>query len=436
MIAGTPFGRAALVCGVSALALMAGCSSTPTSPSTSPRAGKAGSSSGGGYYLDDGPGSGAPTDLAAIPDARPRREPIVSATTRPYVVFGRTYTPRGELASYREQGVASWYGRKFHGQKTSSGEVYDMYGMTAAHPTLPIPSYVRVTSLSNGNSVIVRVNDRGPFLNNRLIDLSWTAAAKLGYVNAGHARVEVEQITRFDGDDGMPVRVPDNVASAGGPANAGNVTNDGGGAAMLAPPAGASMAGAPSSGTPASNAPTLASASSGAPGMPGATGDAPTPAASSLAIEAIVAASTDVVIAGHVAGASAPGDSATPRRSGMTTVSAMTGESRSGSGAGPLPIAEGASAQVQAARAAQAAAAEMAAGHYVQLAAYSSRDGAEAGRAKLAREAGWIVSQVHVRLDGGLYKLRAGPYPEREQARQTAERLRQTTELKPIMMTR
>ncbi|MFT4101959.1 MAG: septal ring lytic transglycosylase RlpA family protein, partial [Burkholderiaceae bacterium] len=214
MIAGTRSGRVALVCGAGVLALLAGCSSTPTSS----RAGKAGSSSGGGYYLDDGPGSGAPTDLAAIPDARPRREPIVRATTRPYVVFGRTYTPRGELAPYRERGVASWYGRKFHGQKTSSGEVYDMYGMTAAHPTLPIPSYVRVTSLGTGNSVVVRVNDRGPFLNDRLIDLSWTAAAKLGYVNAGHTRVEVEQITRFDGDDGMPVRVPDNVASAAGKA--------------------------------------------------------------------------------------------------------------------------------------------------------------------------------------------------------------------------
>jgi rare lipoprotein A len=151
-------------------------------------------SRGGGYYKDDGPGDKAPTDLAAIPDAEPRVEPLHRFANNPYTVFGQDYLPLRDNQPYKARGIGSWYGRKFHGQKTSSGEPYDMYGMTAAHPTLPIPSYVRVTNPANGRSVVVRVNDRGPFHSGRIIDLSYTAAAKLGYVNVGSTRVEVEQI--------------------------------------------------------------------------------------------------------------------------------------------------------------------------------------------------------------------------------------------------
>jgi len=165
------------------------------SPGAAPAAGAPGR--GGRYYLDDGPGSAPPPDLASIPDAVPRAEPLLPRTARPYVVFGREYRPMARLEPYRARGVATWYGRRYHGNPTSSGEPYDMYAMTAAHPTLPIPSYVRVTNLRNGRSVVVRVNDRGPFLHDRLIDLSYTAAAKLGYVDAGSAEVEVELITEF-----------------------------------------------------------------------------------------------------------------------------------------------------------------------------------------------------------------------------------------------
>ena len=147
---------------------------------------------GGGYYQDDGPGDNAPADMAAIPDAVPKAEPLSRAANRPYSALGRDYTPFTKLTPYREQGLASWYGRKYHGQRTSNGEIYDMYGMTAAHPVLPIPSYVRVTA--NGRSVIVRVNDRGPFHPGRIIDLSYTAAWKLGLVNDGSGLVEVESI--------------------------------------------------------------------------------------------------------------------------------------------------------------------------------------------------------------------------------------------------
>lgn len=147
---------------------------------------------GGGYYLDDGPGDNIPDNLDQIPNAVPKVEKIASGPSRPYTVMGTTYAPMTALNYYKEQGVGSWYGKKFHGMKTSSGETYDMFGMTAAHPTLPIPSYARVTSLENGKQVIVRVNDRGPFLNGRLIDLTYTAAYKLGYVNKGSGPVEVE----------------------------------------------------------------------------------------------------------------------------------------------------------------------------------------------------------------------------------------------------
>ncbi|HEX8964647.1 MAG TPA: septal ring lytic transglycosylase RlpA family protein [Rhodocyclaceae bacterium] len=149
---------------------------------------------GGGYYQDDGPGDNPPADLDAIPDAVPKAEPPHRFANNPYSVLGRDYVPLKPGTPYHASGIASWYGRKFNGQKTSSGEIYDMYGMTAAHATLPIPSYARVTNPANGKSVIVRINDRGPFHAGRLIDLSYTAAWKLGYIGNGSTLVEVESI--------------------------------------------------------------------------------------------------------------------------------------------------------------------------------------------------------------------------------------------------
>jgi rare lipoprotein A len=146
----------------------------------------------GGYYLDDGPGANPPANLDSIPDAVPRVEPINRGTARPYVVMGRSYTPMTSLAQYKARGIATWYGRRYHGKPTSSGETYDMYAMTAAHTTLPIPSYARVTNLKNGRSVVVRVNDRGPFVDGRIIDLSYTAAHRIGVLAGGNALVEVE----------------------------------------------------------------------------------------------------------------------------------------------------------------------------------------------------------------------------------------------------
>ena len=132
--------------------------------------------------------------LERVPDAVPRAEPIKASTTRPYSALGRTYTPMNALVSYKATGVASWYGKRYHGQPTASGEIYDMFAMTAAHPTLPIPSYVRVTQVDSGRSVVVRVNDRGPFHADRLIDLSYTAAYRLGLLPRGQGTVRVESL--------------------------------------------------------------------------------------------------------------------------------------------------------------------------------------------------------------------------------------------------
>ena len=140
-----------------------------------------------------------PPDIASIPDAVPRTEARSRNGNPPfYDVLGHRYTVLGSAAGYVERGVASWYGPGFHGVSTSVGEPYDMYGMTAAHKTLPLPCYARVTNLQNGRSVVVRINDRGPFVANRIIDLSYTAAAKLDMLRAGTAMVEVRVVTPDD----------------------------------------------------------------------------------------------------------------------------------------------------------------------------------------------------------------------------------------------
>lgn len=169
------------------------CGSILQRKGTTPGAPSAATGS-GGYLEGDGPGTNPPANIDAIPDAVPRNEPLHRYANRPYMALGKTYTPLTSMGGYKERGIASWYGKKFNGQRTSSGETYDMYAMSAAHPTLPIPSYARVTNTTNHKSVIVRINDRGPFLDNRVIDLSYTAAHKLDIIGNGSAEVEVESL--------------------------------------------------------------------------------------------------------------------------------------------------------------------------------------------------------------------------------------------------
>ena len=157
------------------LALLAGCASRPPER--------------------DGPEAQPPASLERVPDAVPRIEPLrLGGPNKPYEVLGRRYVPMTADLPLAETGLASWYGRKFHGRPTASGEIYDMYGMTAAHRTMPIPSYARVRNPANGREVVVRINDRGPFADSRVIDLSYTAALRLGLLR-GVATVEVQRIT-------------------------------------------------------------------------------------------------------------------------------------------------------------------------------------------------------------------------------------------------
>ena len=158
--------------------------STPTTGATKP----------GGYYLDDGPGDNPPQNIDAINSAKPKIEPYLKRANKPYKALGSTYKPMTSWQPYKARGVASWYGKRFHGKKTASGEVYDMYSMSAAHTTLPLPSYVKVSNPANGRSVIVRVNDRGPFKSSRLIDLSYAAAYQLRFTSSGSTVVEIEAI--------------------------------------------------------------------------------------------------------------------------------------------------------------------------------------------------------------------------------------------------
>jgi len=318
---------------------------------------------GGGYYLDDGPGDMPPPDLDAIPDAQPWNEPLRARNAMPYVVFGREYVPMTELRAYRERGVASWYGRRFHGQPTATGEPYDMYAMSAAHPTLPLPSYARVTSLADGRSVVVRVNDRGPFLHGRVIDLSYSAAAKLGFVARGSSEVEVELIL-----------VPD---SAARPAAAVARTA----AAAPSPAPAAALAPAPAART--------------APAIP--------VPAESLILATTVAASPApperLIVETSI---SAPAPSAAPAAAPAVAPP-------------PAPTPAPLNTQMDLSPAAG--------GVYLQLGAFASRDNAQFIQARLARQIGWLAERLFVQADGALFKVQAGPWEGPPEARAAAQRI-------------
>jgi rare lipoprotein A len=185
----------------------------PGTPTTEAPAGRTGTAPGSDRYLldTDAPPADRP-DVTVLPEPVPKPEPL-SAYGNPetYSVWGTTYKVLPSAEGYEEEGLASWYGNKFHGYRTSSGEAFDMYRFTAAHRTLPLPSYVRVTNLDNGKSLVVRVNDRGPFHSNRIIDLSWAAAVRLGIEKKGTGRVRVEALSV---KDGTPTNRPDTVPTA------------------------------------------------------------------------------------------------------------------------------------------------------------------------------------------------------------------------------
>jgi len=188
------------------LAVLAACQTTPTAPGNVSRLPP-------GNADRDGPEARPPSNLEAVPDAVPQIEPVrPGGPNKPYEIAGHTSVPLTDDRALSEKGLASWYGKKFHGRRTASGEAYNMYAMTAAHKTLPIPSYARVRNPANGKEVIVRVNDRGPFSPGRVIDLSYTAALKLG-VLGGVAPVEISRITQDDIRTGAAFAKPATLAA-------------------------------------------------------------------------------------------------------------------------------------------------------------------------------------------------------------------------------
>ncbi len=341
---------------------------------------------GTGYYDKDGPPQSVPIDLAQIADAVPRDEPLMRRTNQPYQVFGVTYTPMTERQPLKQRGIASWYGKQFHSRKTSSGEVYDMLAMTAAHPTLPIPSYVRVTNLKNNRQAVVRVNDRGPFLQNRLIDLSYAAAAKLGYTEQGHTNVEIEVLLPGDAVLAAPM-----VATAKTPNAAPVIT-------AIAP-------------VPTVTAPTSLvvtnTAVSGSAAISALTTVAAAPAA--LAASSVADPVSDLVIKNEtVSNPSTPA----PEKS-LSIESSVTVK----------PATPTSSASVAVATQKNI---------YLQIAAFSSMEVADSFADRIGRALpGWAAA-VGVKHEAGLSKVRIGPYSDKLAAASAAESVYLQTGYRPF----
>ncbi len=334
-----PWHRRAAHAALLACALaLAACSSAPKRA-----AAVGGSTSPAASTGKDGPPLDRSVDPLQVPDAEPRVESIrQGGPNKPYEVAGQTYVPAAADVPVVERGLASWYGRLFHGRRTASGEVYNMNAMTAAHRTMPIPSYARVRNPANGREVVVRVNDRGPFAAGRVIDLSYAAAVKLGVQN-GVAPVEVERITHDEIRAGLGSRPRDTTLAK----------------APEAPPAALA---------PQETAPVASTAM------------APVP---------------------------------TPLPAEAPSATAPTA---------PLPPD----------RAFTAAAA----GFWLQLGAFAKGDGAYGFQKRVAAELDWLSPLLTVFAEGGMHRLQAGPFPSRDQARETAERVRQALQLVPVVVER
>ena len=387
--------------GAAALLLLAGCATAPP-PANAPTAGTrdVGRAPPAVLAQDgrDGADARPPPNLDQVPDATPRVDTVrVGGPNKPYEALGRTYVPFLDERSFVERGLASWYGRKFHGRRTSSGEPYDMYAMTAAHPTLPLPSYVRVRNPANGREVVVRVNDRGPFHPGRIIDLSYTAAFRLDLLR-GVAPVEVERITpeeiragtwRRPAAAGLALAAPSTGSPV--PASVGAVVTPSVGA-VVTPNVGA--VGTPNAnvvGTPNAGAVVASAVGAGVASMVD-------PVPTSNAAPVVASKSGSVVTADA-------GSSITP----ATVPIALPGS-------GPVAAAEG--------------------GFWVQLGAFRQRDGALAYQRRIAGEFDWLSPWLAVVGEATLFRLQAGPYPSRDQAREAADSIRAALQLVPLIVER
>ncbi len=375
--------RAALA--ATLVAVLCGCASGPRAPQRAPV-------DAGGER--DGPGANPPADLVRRPDAEPRIEPIrVGGANKPYQVAGRTYVPETRDVPFRERGLASWYGRKFHGKMTSSGEPYDMYAMTAAHPTLPIPSYARIRNPANGREVLVRINDRGPFVPGRIVDLSYTAALKLDLLR-GVAPVELERITFDD-------------IRTGAWRGSGTPHNDVDPAPLQ-----------------------LASAAAAAPAPPPAI--ATSPAIAVPAAAPIAAPTAGSIAAPNAAGNAAP--SATPTAQTAAPVAIATTSS-----VAPIPIAATRTVSTQDVALVAASPTVAEGGRFwIQLGAFRARDGAETFRGQVGNDAAvrWLEPLLVIVGDNAPYRVQAGPYRSRDEADEAAQRARAALAIVPVVVER
>jgi rare lipoprotein A len=416
-------------------AVMAGCSSTSHRK-------------GGGYYEDDGPEANPPSNLDAVPDAVPRIEPLASGPNKPYVVFGKRYVPDTDDDPFVQHGIASWYGKKFHNKNTSSGEPYNMYAMTAAHPTLPIPSYARVTSAINGKSVIVKVNDRGPFHSSRIMDLSYAAAYKLGILGPGSGEVTVEHITNQEviklaaareaqqRGTATAAAAPAGAATAGAVAGGGmyaatGATTDGRdtGGAMSA--AGGAMVGdgADMSGSGASDAllagNVVASGEtpSASPGAPAARAlpPIPVPAAPAQGTSGI---STRTIPAGTVVPVAARQGAMRDAGSGASGNSAGMGGTSGGGGIGGAAGGGGIGGPAGGG------------GVYLQLGAFSQAANAQSLASRVNGQLGALgVPAAEVSQSNSLFKVRIGPYADRQAALAALQTVSDHTGIMPSVAT-
>ncbi|MDB5852133.1 MAG: Endolytic peptidoglycan transglycosylase RlpA [Herminiimonas sp.] len=363
----------------------------------------------GGYYLDDGPGDRPPDGLYDTPDADPKVEPLPQRINKPYVVFGKTYTPVTSLQQFTQRGHGSWYGKKFHGQKTSSGELYDMYKMTAAHPTLPIPSYARVTNLANGRQVIVRVNDRGPFHSSRIVDLSYTAALKLGYIGKGSAELQVDLL------------LPDEIARI----NSGKVL------AVSQAPAQAVASPAPMPlPVQATTATKMQQVQPSQPLQP-----------SQLSQLSQLSQPSQPVQQLQPVGQVQPVQLAREARPSVLTSAKGSPALRDDATTQPHPIANllgalGPSAPAADASSAPGTVAVLPGGYYLQLGAYSRDAGAEEFRARLARDWPANLPPVEVVRTGSIYRIHSGPYTSRADAESAARSVQSAGPARPVIVQR
>ena len=357
----------------------------------------------------DGPDAVIPSDLKKVPDAVPKMESIrKGGPNKPYEVLGERYEPIAEDRPLVQKGLASWYGRKFHGKPTSSGEIYNMYAMTAAHATIPIPSYARVRNPKNGREIIVRINDRGPFHKGRIIDLSYTAALKLDVLN-GVAPVEIERITYEDIRTGAwtrdrdtlspdPKVAPDTpVYAAATPSGAPDLTTT----AQLRPPVNPVPAQVPT------QVPTQVPA------------QVPTqvPAQVSAQVPLPDAGMTPIPIT-----ALPPGSDLPP--SGQSKADAMA-TATAGAIAATDPQAPVPALQIAAAQ-----------GYWLQFGAFSRMEGAEQLRERFTRGMEELAPMLTIFKDKNLHRLQAGPFASREDARAAADRVRTSMALTPILVER